>query len=112
MERGLTAFERAMSGGVIEGEPTGATALELLQAVYRDQRQPLPVRIRCAAEALPYENPKLSAVAVGYMSADNFAARLDRAIARSGKGPVMIEAKAIEPPEAEGRALGCASGKR
>jgi hypothetical protein len=79
----------------------GETVLELLQAVYRDQRQPLPVRIRCATEALPYENPKLSAVAVGYMSADNFAARLDRAIARSGKGPVLIEAKAVETQQPE-----------
>jgi hypothetical protein len=73
----------------------GETALELLQAVYRDQRQPLPVRIRCATEALPYENPKLSAVAVGYMSADSFAARLDKAIARSGVK--LIEAKVGEP---------------
>jgi hypothetical protein len=73
----------------------GETALELLQAVYRDQRQPLPVRIRCATEALPYENPKLSAVAVRYMSADSFAARLDKAIARSGVK--LIEAKVGEP---------------
>ena len=84
-----------------EKEAKPQTALSLLQAIYLDEAQPLPVRIRCAAEALPYENPKLSAVAVGYMSADSFAARLDRAIARSGKGPVMIEAKVIEPPEAE-----------
>jgi hypothetical protein len=100
MERGLTAFERAMNGGgvVEEREPTGETALELLQAVYRDQQQPLPVRIRCATEALPYENPKLSAVAVGYMSADSFAARLDRAIMRSGK---LIEAKAVETQQPE-----------
>ena len=35
--------------------PDGETALALLQAVYRDQRQPLHVRLRCATEALPYE---------------------------------------------------------
>ena len=75
--------------------PDGATALQLLQAVYRDQRQPLPVRIRCAAEALPYENPKLSAMAVTSLSANDFAASLDRAIARSGgKLPVVIDAQA------------------
>ena len=49
--------------------PAGETALGFLQAVYRDTAQPLHTRIRCAVEALPYENPKLSAVAVGYMSA-------------------------------------------
>jgi hypothetical protein len=49
----------------------------------------------CAVEALPYENPKLSAVAVASMSGNEFAQRLDRAIARSR--PVLIEAKAVEP---------------
>jgi hypothetical protein len=77
----------------------GATALGLLQAVYRNPSQPLPVRIRCAVEALAYENPKLSAVAVASMSGKSFAAALDRAIARSR--PLMIEAEAVEPPQAE-----------
>jgi hypothetical protein len=71
--------------------PEGETALALLQAVYRDQRLPLPVRMRAASEALPYENPKLSAVAVASISGAEFAVRLDRAIVRSAK---LIEAKA------------------
>jgi hypothetical protein len=99
MERGLTAFERAMNGGgvVEEREPTGETALALLQAVYRDQRQPLHLRIRCASEALPYEAPRLSAVGIASLSGNDFAAALDRAIARSnGKAPLMIEARAEE----------------
>lgn len=33
--------------------------------------------MRAAAEALPYENPKLSAVAVASMDANDFAARLE-----------------------------------
>lgn len=78
--------------------PDGATALELLQAVYRDPQQPLSVRIRCATEALPYENPKLSAVAVASMSGNEFAQRLERAIARSGRVG-LIEAKALPQPE-------------
>jgi hypothetical protein len=80
--------------------PDGETALELLRAVYRDQRQPLPVRIRCAAEALPFETPKLGAVAVTSLTANDFAAALDRAILRSGKAPLRIEAKA-EPEQVD-----------
>lgn len=73
--------------------PVGETALALLQAVYRDPRQPLPTRIRCAVEALPFESPKLSATAVLFR--DDFATRLERAIARSGKAPLLIEAKPV-----------------
>jgi hypothetical protein len=78
--------------------PDGASALALLQSVYRDTAQPLHTRIRCAVEALPYENPKLSAMAVTSLNGNDFARALDRAIMRSGK---LIEAKAIEPPQPE-----------
>jgi hypothetical protein len=71
-----------------------------LQAVYRNPAQPLGVRIRCAVEALPYESPKLSAVAVAALSGNSFAAALDRAIARS-RSVLMIESKAVEPAQPE-----------
>src|SRR5262249_57483550 len=46
----------------IEEGPEGETSLQLLQTVYRDRKQPLNVRVRCAVEALVHEYPKLSAV--------------------------------------------------
>ncbi len=49
---------------------------------------PRSVRIRAAVEQ------RMSAVAVGYLTSDTFAERLDRAIARSGKAPKLIEARA------------------
>ena len=56
-----------------------------------------PQQIRAAIEALPYENPKLSAVAVGYMTSDTFAERLERAIARSNgaRMPKLIELRPV-----------------
>ncbi len=67
-------------------------ALGFLQAIYRTRGVPLPVRIKCAIEALPFESPKLSATAV--LTSEDFAERLDRAIARS-LTPKTIDAKAI-----------------
>jgi hypothetical protein len=83
-----------------QAAPDGATALELLQAVYRNKLLPLSIRMRAATEALPFESPKLRAVAVASLTGKDFAAALDRAITRSRSVP-MIEAKAIEPPPAE-----------
>lgn len=67
-----------------------ASPLDFLTAVYRDPRQPISRRLRAAIEAAPYLHPKLSATAV--LRADDFATRLERAIERSGKVPLLIEA--------------------
>ena len=60
--------------------PEGETSLQLLQTVYRDRRQPLPIRVRCAVEALAHEYPRVSAVAHTTMSGQSFAEALERAI--------------------------------
>jgi hypothetical protein len=75
--------------------PEGETSLQLLQAIYRDKKQPLNVRVRCAIESLPYENPKLSATAIATMDGATFAQALDRAIERS-KGPPLLNGP-VEP---------------
>ncbi len=52
--------------------------------------------MRVATEALPYENPKLSVVAVTSLTGKDFASALERASALSGV--TLIEGKAVEPP--------------
>ena len=78
-------------------EPT-LNALEYLQSIYRNPAEATSVRIRAAVEALPFEAPKLSAVAVASMSGADFAKRPDRAIERSGKAklpaPTLLSAGA------------------
>jgi hypothetical protein len=85
----------------IEDGPEGETSLELLQTVYRDRKQPLSVRVRCAIEALVHEYPKMSAVQVSHMNGQDFASALERAIARSrGETPALLSApKVIEHDE-------------
>jgi hypothetical protein len=83
----------------IEEGPEGETSLQLLQTVYRDRKQPLNVRVRCAVEALAHEYPRVSAVAVTSMSGQSFAEALDRAIARS-KAPLLLNGP-VEPLPAE-----------
>ncbi len=63
-------------------------ALSYLQSIYRNPLEPTSIRMRAAALALQFESPKLAVTA--YVSdADDFAARLDRALARSH--PKVIE---------------------
>jgi hypothetical protein len=79
--------------------PDGETAIQLLQSIYRNKLMPLPVRMRAASMALPFEQPKLSAIA--YLAdAQGFAAALDRAIQRSGKREPI---KVIDHAPQEGR---------
>jgi hypothetical protein len=73
--------------------PLGRTALE----VYRNRRLPLPVRLRAARDALPYEEPRLAVVAK--ISDDgSFAERLDRALYRSSAAKV-IDLRREDPDE-------------
>jgi len=84
--------------------PEGETSVQLLQTVYRDRKQPLNVRVRCAVEALAHEYPRVSAVAVTSMSGQSFAEALERAIKRS-EAPLPLPApKTIEhsPDELKG----------
>lgn len=66
--------------------PSNASSLDLLQAVYRDAGQPLPVRMRAAIAALPFERPKLAVTA----SVDGFfARRMELAMERRGVSAVI-----------------------
>ena len=60
--------------------PEGESSLLLLQAIYKDKKQPLNVRVRCAIEALPFEVPKLSATAVATLDGKSFAEALEGAL--------------------------------
>jgi len=57
----------------IEDGPEGDTSLQLLQAIYKNRKQPLNVRVRRAIEALAHEYPKVSAVQVSHMNGQDFA---------------------------------------
>ena len=90
---GLREFMRAQAEE--RQPPERVNSLEYLQRIYRDPNQPTPVRMRAAIEALSFENPKLSAVGVGYINNDTFAQRLDRAILRS-EAAKLIEGSVVE----------------
>jgi hypothetical protein len=73
-------------------EPFDGNAHDLLVATYQGRYRPTPMQLRAAALAIQYESPKLAVTA--YLGdADDFAARLDRALQRSGlkSNPKLIE---------------------
>jgi hypothetical protein len=79
----------------LSGMDDDVTSLEFLRKVYRNNDLPLSVRMRAAALAIPFEAPKLAATA--YIAEDDFAARLELAIARSAVK--VIEHRAEPEPQ-------------
>ena len=80
--------------------PANASPLEFFQAVYRSPTQPMGRRIRAAEAAAQYVHPKLAVTA--HVDGDQFGARLERALKRSGKvighSPPQIEHRALAEP--------------
>ena len=82
------------------------TALEYLQSIYRDLSQAENRRMRAAIEALPFETPKLTAVATTELNGNSFGELLDRAIARVERSkqpppPKMIDVTPVPHPASE-----------
>jgi hypothetical protein len=75
------------------------TALQLLQAIYRNPNLPLTVRHRAARDALPYEAPKLAVVAnVSESFGDQLEAAIRKRMANYKERPAqkVIDGKATE----------------
>ena len=72
------------------------TSLRFLQTIYRNPEVPLPVRMRAAGMALPFESPKLAVVTT--LNAGDFADQLDRAIERSSRVMKTIQPTHIDQP--------------
>ena len=89
-DNGAASTSLLLNGEGLE-VPNDATPLDFLSAMYRDRWQPMHQRLKADIEAAPYLHPRLAVTAV--VEGGDFAARLERAIERSGK---VINGKAIE----------------
>lgn len=79
--------------------PASASALTLLQTLYRDDRLPLEVRMRAAALAAPLEVPRPTA-APPPKDDGPLHERLRDALIRTGKLPAAAPPSGISPDEA------------
>jgi hypothetical protein len=77
----------------------GEISLDLLRRVYRSTQQPMSLRMRAAIEALPFESPKQSAVAIAHFDGKTFAEALERCLERSSSPPRLNGPVAPLPPE-------------
>src|SRR5262245_18014251 len=75
--------------------PTGTTARQFMQMVMRGEIEPTHKQFIAAKELIAYEEPKLTAVAVGHMDGTSFAQALERCLARSKNPPPKA---ALLPP--------------
>ena len=62
---------------------------ELAEQVVRGKVKLTAQQMRMLVELLPYYSPKLTAVAVGHLNAQDFYSRLDRAVERSERAKLI-----------------------
>jgi hypothetical protein len=72
--------------------------IAFLRTIYQSPEVAMPVRMRAAIAALPFETPKLAVTAT--LNGETFADAFERAIARSGKADLIRSVRTIEAPEA------------
>jgi hypothetical protein len=77
--------------------PKGTTAREFMQMVLRGEIEPTPRQMSAAKALIEYEEPRLSAVAVGHFDGKDFASQLERAISRS-QAPYIPKPALLSPP--------------
>jgi hypothetical protein len=92
----VAELERRAEGKVVE-LPEGIGAHQILQMEYRGQIVLTHGQRRAAEVCLPFESPKLGAVATTSMNADDFASMLDRAIERSGMKQIEHQPASAPP---------------
>jgi hypothetical protein len=73
---------------------------ELAEQVVRGKVKLTPAQQRMLIELLPFYMPKLSSVALGYLNANDFASRLERAVQRSDRAK-LIEGRVVQVDETE-----------
>ena len=95
-------YTDAGSGAGSQDTPEERTvALEFLQDIYNDPKQSTSTRMRAAIECLPFENPKVSAVAISHMDGQDFASALERAIERSQRPVPLLNSPTEQLPAQE-----------
>ena len=80
--------------------PDDISIPELAEQVARGKRKVSAQQMRMLVELLPYYSPKLTAVAVGHLTSQDFYSRLDRAVERSDRAR-LIDGRAIEVEDHE-----------
>ncbi len=74
-----------------DAKARGLTALRLMQDIYRDENLSMPERLRAASTALPYETPKLQAVANLNVNAEATSkAEIDQELLEHGIDPELL----------------------
>jgi hypothetical protein len=88
-----------IQAGLEVGEPEteDVNSIDYLRRIYRDPNQPIAVRMRAAIESLPYENGKITAVAIGKLTGQDFYSRLEKAVRIQEAR--LIEAQVISTEE-------------
>jgi hypothetical protein len=88
----IEAEQRQQAGDAI---PDNISIPELAEQVVRGKVKPSQPQLRMLIELLPFHLPKLSAIAVGRLTGEDFATRLDLAIERSNRAK-LIEGRVVE----------------